>query len=93
MLVSWALARAGLADSGRAVVERSRGDVQIDPARELTYLEVLFRTMVGDNDEAIRLLGTYLAINPQRREDVARDDSWWIRDLKKDPRFKGIVAQ
>jgi TolB-like protein len=93
MLVSLALARAGLVDSGRAVVERSRGDVQIDPARELTYLEVLFRTMVGDKDEAIRLLGTYLATNPQRREDVARDDSWWIRDLKKDPRFRTLVAQ
>jgi eukaryotic-like serine/threonine-protein kinase len=93
MLVAMALARAGLADSARALAERSRGNPTIDPARELTYLEVLFRTMVGDRDEAIRLLGTYLATNPQRRGDVARDQSWWIRDLRSDPRFKDLVGQ
>jgi serine/threonine protein kinase len=93
MLVAMALARAGLADSARVLAERSRGDATVDPARELTYLEVLFRTMVGDRDEAIRLLGIYLATNPQRRGDVARDQSWWIRDLRSDPRFKDLVGQ
>jgi hypothetical protein len=92
MLVAMALARAGLTDSAQALAGRSRGDATLDPARELTYLEVLFRTMVGDQDEAIRLLSIYLASNPQRRGDVARDQSWWIRDLRNHPRFTALVG-
>jgi serine/threonine-protein kinase len=92
MAVAMALARAGLLDSARAVAERSRGDATIDPTRELAYQEVLFRTMVGDRDEAIQQLGMFLATNPQRREDVAQDQTWWIRDLRSDPRFKALVG-
>jgi hypothetical protein len=48
--------------------------------------------MVGDRDEAIQQLGMFLATNPQRREDVAQDQTWWIRDLRSDPRFKALVG-
>jgi serine/threonine-protein kinase len=92
MLVAFALTRAGLADSARAVALRSRPDPDQDPDRELTYFEVLLRAMLGDQDEAFRLLGTYIAVNPQVRESIARDDTWWMRDLRKDPRYRELLG-
>lgn len=90
--VAMALARAGLPDSARAVAVRSRADPSIDPARELVYFEVLLRNMLEDRDEALRLLGIYLATNPQDRASVASDDTWWLRGLRSDPRFKELVG-
>ena len=92
MLVTFALARAGLPDSARAVAVRSRPDPDQDTDRELTYFEALLRGMLGDLDEAFRLLGTYIAVNPQVRESIARDDTWWMRDLRKDARWRGLVG-
>jgi TolB-like protein len=92
MLVSIGLARAGLKDSARHVAERARGDATIDPARELASTEALMRVMLGDNDEAIRLLTTYLAANPQSRAAMAKDDSWWLKDLRSDPRWRSLMG-
>jgi eukaryotic-like serine/threonine-protein kinase len=92
MLVAFALARAGLPDSARALALRSRPDQDQDPDRELTYFEAQLRGMLGDLDEAFRLLGTYVAVNPQVRESIARDDTWWMRDLRKDPRYRELVG-
>ncbi len=92
MLVTFALARAGLPDSARAVAVRSRPEPDQDTDRELTYFEALLRGMLGDLDEAFRLLGTYIAVNPQVRESIARDDTWWMRDLRKDPRWRALVG-
>ena len=92
MLVTFALARAGLPDSARAVAVRSRPDPDQDTDRELTYFEALLRGMLGDLDEAFRLLGTYIAVNPQVRESIARDDTWWMRDLRKDRRWRELVG-
>ena len=92
MLVTFALARADLTDSARAVALRSRPDPEQDPDRELTYFEVLLRAMVGDLDEAFRLLGTYIAVNPQVRASIARDDTWWMRELRKDPRYRELLG-
>jgi TolB-like protein len=87
MLVALALARAGLADSARAVAVRARGNATIDPTRDQAYYEALVRTQLGDRDEAIRLLSTYVAANPQMREGIAKDQSWLLEDLRSDPRF------
>jgi TolB-like protein len=92
MLVTFALARAGLADSARAVAVRSRAGADQDPDRELMYFEVLLRAMLGDFDEAFRLLGTYVAINPQVRSSLAHDETWWVRELRKDPRYLELVG-
>jgi serine/threonine protein kinase/tetratricopeptide (TPR) repeat protein len=92
MLVAMALARAGLKDSARAVAARSRADATMDPPRELVSFEALVRTLLGDNDEAIRLLGIYFASNPQQRTSVDRDESWWYRDLRGDPRYQALVG-
>ncbi|MGH7580205.1 MAG: hypothetical protein ACREM9_08535, partial [Gemmatimonadales bacterium] len=92
MLVAFALARAGLADSARAVAVRSRADPAQDPDRELTYFEAQLRGLLGDLDEAFRLLGTYVAINPQVRSSMAQDETWLMRELRKDPRYRELVG-
>ncbi|HET8625185.1 MAG TPA: serine/threonine-protein kinase [Gemmatimonadales bacterium] len=91
MLVAMALARAGLPDSARAVALRARADAALDPTRELALWETYVRTMLGDKDEAFRLLSTYLAANPQDRPSNT-DPGWWLRDLTSDPRWKSIAG-
>ncbi|HEU4473618.1 MAG TPA: protein kinase [Gemmatimonadales bacterium] len=92
MLLGMVLVRAGLPDSARALAERSRGNITIDPTRDLAYYEAMLRGQLGDRDEAFRLLGTYLAANPQRRDGVARDETWTMRELRSDPRFATVVG-
>jgi TolB-like protein len=91
MLVAMALARAGLKDSARAVAVRSRADASIDQTRDLAQLEAVVRVLVGDGDEAVRQLSVYLAANPQMREGMAHDETWWWRDLRDDPKFKSLI--
>ena len=92
MLVAMALARAGLKDSARSVAVRSRADATMDPPRELVNFEAIVRTMLGDKDEAIRLLTVYFATNPQQQSSTDKDESWWFRDLKDDPRYVSLVG-
>jgi eukaryotic-like serine/threonine-protein kinase len=92
LLVAMALVRAGLADSARAVALRSRADAGLDPTRDLVYIEALLRNMLGDRDEALRLVSTYLATNPQERPSIANDATWWWQGLREDPRFRALVG-
>jgi serine/threonine-protein kinase len=92
MLVAAALARAGLADSARRVLERSRGDATIDPSRDLLIDEAVVRTILADKTEALRLLKVYLVANPDHRKGMAETQSWWWRDLKNDPRYREMVG-
>ena len=92
IFLSMALANAGLRDSARAVALRSRGDPRVDPTNDLMYLEVAARNVMGDRDEAVRLLGRYLATNPQDRESIARDETWFFKGLRDDPRFVSLVG-
>jgi hypothetical protein len=92
MLVAAALARAGLADSARRVLERSRGDATVDPSRDLLIDEAMVRTILGDKTEALRLLKVYLVANPDHRKGMAETQSWWWRDLKSDPRYQEMVG-
>ncbi len=92
LLLAMALANAGLRDSGRAVALRSRADPTVDPTNDLVYLEVAVRNVIGDRDEALRLLGRYLATNPQDRVSIARDETWFFAGLRDDPRFKTLVG-
>ena len=91
MRMGIALARAGLADSARHVMERSRGDAVVDARRELAELEAIGRMIVGDKEEAFKQFSTDPASNPQDLEDLGKDDSWEFRDLLKDPRFAGTM--
>ncbi|HEU5262790.1 MAG TPA: protein kinase [Gemmatimonadales bacterium] len=92
MLVAMTLVRAGLPDSARRVALRARADATIDPSRDLVYIEAMLRNMLGDRDEALSLVGTYLATNPQDRATMAKDETWWWRGLRDDPRFQRLVG-
>ncbi len=92
MLVALALAAAGRADSARSVALRARADASLDPTRDLTLYEAIVRTRLGELDEAMRLLSTYLAANPQFRASLAQDESWYFRDLRADPRYRSLVG-
>ncbi|HTD71841.1 MAG TPA: serine/threonine-protein kinase, partial [Gemmatimonadales bacterium] len=86
-----ALARAGLADSARHVLQRSRADRDVDPGQEILSIEAFARTILGDRDAAIALLQRYIAANPTHAFTRGGDISWWWRDLKSDPRFARLT--
>jgi TolB-like protein/tRNA A-37 threonylcarbamoyl transferase component Bud32 len=90
MIVAMALARAGLKDSADVVAKRARADAATDPTRDLALLETYVRILLEDQAQAIRLLSTYIATNPQFRASLARDQSWWFQSLRDDPRFKAL---
>jgi uncharacterized membrane-anchored protein len=92
MLVALVLARAGLQDSARAVAVRARGDATTDPTRDQALYEALVRTQLGDHDEAMQLLSTYVAVNPQMRDGIAKDQTWLLKDLRGDPRFVALFG-
>lgn len=95
--VSMALVRAGLPDSARAVAVRGRAQADIDPVRDLSLLESIPRAWLGDFDEAVRLMGQYLAANPALVEAYrvsmqAGDVHWYHRELAERPEFRTLVG-
>jgi tetratricopeptide (TPR) repeat protein len=92
MAVAAVLARAGLADSARHVAERSHGDAEVDPTRDLSLFDAFVQTLLGDHDAAIEAFSVYLAANPSLRGGNSEDIGWWLRDLKGDPRFDALVG-
>jgi tetratricopeptide (TPR) repeat protein len=92
MLAALGLVRAGLPDSARAVVARSRGNPQIDAASELLYYEAEVRAQLGDKDEVVRLLTRYFAANPQQHEFAKLDQSWWWDSVRDYPGYKALVG-
>jgi serine/threonine-protein kinase len=94
IVASAVLARAGLADSARRVLVRARGTPEIDPRRELQGDEAIARVFLHDYDEAIGLLESYLAANPEHRKGFATNTSLWWKDptLQAHPRFKALIA-
>jgi serine/threonine-protein kinase len=92
MIVALALIRAGLSDSARSVAVAARGNPQVDPAGDLTYLETIVRAQLGDKDEAIKQLTKYLAANPQQRAFTSGDESWWFEPIADDHRYKALVG-
>jgi hypothetical protein len=94
MRVAAALARAGLEDSARAVALRARADAALDPGRDVMFLEVVVRSILGDRDEAFRLLSTFIASNPGLRGSMAKDsESWELKPLRADPRWRTLIGQ
>jgi eukaryotic-like serine/threonine-protein kinase len=91
MMVAATIARAGLKDSAHAVIERSRGTPELDPEHDLVALEAFVRTLLGEQDEAIRLLQRYVAANPEHSFRVGGDVFWWWWDLQKHPGFQALA--
>jgi serine/threonine-protein kinase len=92
VLLGGALARASLPDSARRVLERARADKSLDPDRELEGYEAVMRVILGDQDEAVRLIADYLTVHPDHRRGFATRTGWWWRDLQSNPKFKALLA-
>lgn len=92
IIVGMALVRAGLADSARAVLLAARTGVDVDPIRELAMFEAIPRSWLGDMDEAINLMATFLAANPGQVEAYASDRTWWFEELRQDPRYTDLLG-
>jgi tetratricopeptide (TPR) repeat protein len=92
MIVALSIARAGYPDSARHVIERARAGHEIDPRGELIGQEIIVRAMLGDKDEALRLLGRYLTSHPEHREGFTKANRWEFRTLRDDPRYLELVG-
>jgi serine/threonine-protein kinase len=98
MLVAAVIARAAktgppaLADSARRLVRASVGDAQIDSPRELALFGAFVHTLLGDAEEAIRLLKVHLAASPGRLQSMRNDPGWWFKDLEREPRFRQLLG-
>jgi len=89
MDVAAVLARAGLRDSARSVIDRARGlDARNDPWAD--YTEANAHLHLGEADDALRLLAEFLSARPDRRAYIAKDP--WFRVLHADPRFRALVG-
>ncbi|HXH63718.1 MAG TPA: hypothetical protein VNG95_06000, partial [Gemmatimonadales bacterium] len=58
-------------------------------ALDMTYAEAYVHLLLGERDESLRLLRTYLDANPQERRSTAQHP-WW-RKVRSDPRFAALV--
>ncbi|MEP7347263.1 MAG: protein kinase, partial [Gemmatimonadaceae bacterium] len=86
LLTAAIAARAGMADSARAIVRAVRAGVSAQPSRERALdADAYVQLLLGERDEAARLLAELLRVKPQLRGQLVR--SPWFRDLVADPRF------
>jgi adenylate cyclase len=92
MVVGGVLARAGLTDSANAVWVGSRGNPEIDPALELLGFEAVFRLQAGEEEEAMRLVKTYLTASPEHRAGWRWTSHWWWRGLQDNPEFQQLMG-
>ena len=92
MLAGISLIRANLPDSARSVIGRAEGSESLDPSGDLVYLEAMARSQLGEKDKAISLLSRYFAAHPQQRTYAAKDESFWWKPLKDEPRYRALVG-
>lgn len=88
------LARAGLPDSARTVLAEARVGPEVDPDQELLGLEALVHVLLGDQDEAVRLLRRYAVANPDHIAGFLEVDGglhWWWRPLRDHPDFRSLL--
>ena len=93
VLVAGAIARAGMADSARAVLMAARkaaADSGVDPHQDLLGLEAYIRSVLQDYDEAIDLLKSYVAANPGHAFEQVIGTAWWWREVRNHPRINEI---
>jgi TolB-like protein len=94
LTVGGVIARAGLTDSARAVVDRASPRITpaIDRTNELLLLEAYMRVLTGEKDRAVDLLTRYASIDPQQFERARGEVQWWWRDLESDARFRRLFG-
>ena len=88
--VAAVLARAGLRDSARAVLRRTRrGTVGTHPAS--SYYQAHAHLLLGDEDEALNLLANAVEHSP-RIDAASVASDVWFESLRGRPRFQEIVS-
>lgn len=92
MAVAAVLARAGLADSARRVIERSRGNPEVDPSRDLMFDEAFVQTLLNDHPAAFKALKIYWTANPERQAGMAESPGWQFEALRSDPKWKSVAG-
>ena len=91
LLVAAILARSGMADSAHALIRQARaGDPADTAAAWMTAEEAYIRVLLGETDEALRLLARVVEAAGQMRPYLAV--SPWFEPLRGDPRFQALVA-
>lgn len=91
LLVAAVAARAGLADSARAIVAAVRRAPAAEAPPELVdYGEAHVETLLGGRDRAVSLLERYLAANPALRGQVRATP--WFAPLRGTPRFDELTG-
>jgi TolB-like protein/tRNA A-37 threonylcarbamoyl transferase component Bud32 len=83
------LARAGLADSARAVLDRARAAAADNVKPWIDYYGANTLLHLDDRSGALELLRRFLAANPGRKRYLASD--WMVESLWDDPEFKALV--
>ena len=91
MIMGIAFVRAGQLDSAKAIAESNQSDPSVDPRGELTNLAAIIYAQSGDKDTALELMTRFYAANPQQRAFAPNDKSWWLKDLRADPRYQALV--
>jgi serine/threonine-protein kinase len=93
MTVAGVIARAGLPDSGRAVLARARPMVthEIDPEQSFLSREAFVLMLLGDHDQAVEVLKRYVAANPGHFEGGG-SIGWMWRPLQSHPGFQELVG-
>jgi tetratricopeptide (TPR) repeat protein len=90
LLVAAVIARSGMADSARHVLDFVQAQARTDPTKRTAPLgEAYVRLLLGDRDGALARLGDYLRATPNARAQVATHP--WFRPLRGDPRFDALV--
>ena len=92
LLVAAVLARAGLNDSAKRVLDRSKGNAQIDASRDLAQFAAFVDVLLNDKTAAIADLTTFLAASDRRRASFAANAGWWYDPLKELPAYKALVG-
>jgi len=91
LFVAAVAAHAGLRDSANAIVARTRAALPNDvPSPSADFGEAHVRALLGQNEDALRLLERYLSSFPIQRRQVARMP--WFKSLRADPRFVSMTA-
>jgi DNA-binding SARP family transcriptional activator/TolB-like protein len=90
MFVAKTLARAGLADSARAVLRRDLAQPTDSILRAIAYDAAHAWLLLGDRDRAIHYLRIYARLKPAAAQSLPRD--WAFRPLWSDPDYQRLAG-
>lgn len=90
LAVGGVLARAGLVDSARAVLQRAHEVItpEVDPSLDLYAQEAYMWCLAGEEDQAINVLKLIAALHPGA---TFGGPQWWWRKLRDNPRWTEVA--